>query len=149
MDVVFTEFSDIYLEYSWRWLNDPEIKLLTRVSDFSRIDQKEWYNSLIKRDDYLIWGIEVDSKPIGSCGLKGISDTECEYWGYIGEKDYWGKGIGKLLVAFAENIAIEKNIPSIWLKVSRMNLRALGLYKNRGYVIESEKNGLIKMRKDL
>lgn len=149
MKVVFTEFDELFLEYSWFWLNDPAIKRLLQADDFTQEDQRKWFESLKNRNDYLIWGIKLDTEPIGSCGLKSISANECEYWGYIGEKNYWGKGIGKIIMAYVEEKAIEKNLSSIWLKVTEANVRAIGLYEKYGYIIEFKKNGMIKMRKVL
>ena len=149
MEILFKEFDSIYLELSWKWLNDPEIKYLTNTSDFTREQQREWFDSLAELTDYLIWGLEADSVPIGVCGLKNITNIDCEYWGYIGEKQYWGIGIGKEMMLLLEAKARDFGKTSIWLEVIKENPKAISLYKKLGYSKEAESNDLIKMRKIL
>ena len=149
MEIQMVDYDYKFLQYSWDWLNDPEIKKLTNTNDFSIKDQREWFDNLNKSKDYLIWGILADSKPIGACGLKKITKKDCEYWGYIGEKLYWGKGIGKIMLNSLEQIAKEMNLKSIWLKVLKDNIRAINLYKKAGYEVEKEDHELIYMRKFL
>lgn len=147
-EIKLTKYSKKILENSWHWLNDPEIKQLTATPDFTKEEQLEWYHSLPRKNDYLIWGITFAKEPIGVCGLKNITDHDCEYWGYIGNKEYWGRGIGKIIMTKLEDIAKDLPVKSIWLKVIKENERAIALYKKMGYEIEKEKELLI-MRKYL
>ena len=41
--VAFVEYTEEFLDLSWEWLNDPEIKLLTMTPDFSREDQRAFF----------------------------------------------------------------------------------------------------------
>jgi len=126
------KYSRIYLEKSWDWLNDPEIKFLTNTPDFSRADQEKWYNDIQKKENYKIWGLSDEGKPIGIFGIKNIDFDEGfgEYWGFIGEKEYWGKGIGKLILKQIIEIAkTEFKLKEIYLKVLKGNLIAINLYK--------------------
>lgn len=149
MKIEFVCFDDIFLKYSWAWLNDPEIKLLTNTPDFSKEDQANWYDKIQGECEYLIWGIEADSEKIGVCGLKSFTVVDCEYWGYIGNKSYWGKGIGLQIMKAMEKKAKSLKLNSIWLKVIKDNERAIKLYHKNGFVIEESKNDLIVMRKML
>jgi len=128
-----------FLEKSWEWLNDPEIKQLTLTPDFSKEDQLNFYNSLPQKKDYWIKGIAEDGIPIGAMGLKNINKehSSAEYWGYIGEKEYWGKGIGKFVLKEAIRKTRELNLKKIYLKVSRKNLRARILYEKMGFKLKS------------
>ena len=148
-NISFKKFDEQFLELSWNWLNDPEIKILTNAPDITREKQKEWFNSLPNRNDYIIWGVEADSVPIGVFGLKNITDMDCEYWGYIGDKRFWGKGLGKIILFSIENKARDLGMSYIWLKVIKKNTRALSLYTKQGYVVEREKDSLLIMRKQL
>lgn len=139
----------IFLELSWGWLNDPQIKTLTNSSDFTREDQINWYNNLVHINNYKIWGIKYDDFPIGACGLKAISEFDAEYWGYIGEKQYWGMGFGNVILNLIEEKAEEMNLKSLWLRVSCNNLRAIRLYTKNGYIEELNENNLIIMRKSI
>lgn len=149
MRVQLREYTKEYLNLSWKWLNDNEIQKLTNTLPFTRKQQKEWFNSLNKFDDYFIWGIACEYKSIGACGLKKITNKDCEYWGYIGEKEYWGRGLGSDILALMINKAKELGLESVWLQVIKSNERAIKLYFKHGFSIESEKGSLIFMRKTL
>lgn len=142
-------FDLAFLELSCHWLSDPEVKALTNTPDFTREDQKKWFNNLPLEKDTLIWGIQFEDTKIGACGLRKITNTDCEYWGYIGEKTYWGKGIGTTVMQLLEQKARKMKLQSIWLKVVQDNARAIRLYQKQGYMVEEQTDNLIKMRKEL
>ena len=143
------KFDEIYLEMSWKWLNDPEIKKLTNTPDFKLDVQKKWFTQLKYKKDYKIWGLSFNGVPIGVCGIKNITKNDCEYWGYIGEKAYWGQGLGRGILVHMENAARKLVLDSIWLQVIKENERAIKLYQKLGYKKVEEKQGLIFMRKML
>lgn len=149
MKIKIIYYDKKFLNLSWDWLNDSEIKKLTNTPDFKKEDQVKWFESLIAKKDYFIWGVTVDEKPIGVCGIKKITQEDCEYWGYIGEKEYWGKGIGKVIINLMEEEAKKLNLKSIWLQVLENNERAVALYKKTGYIAEKTESGLIFMRKNI
>jgi len=132
-------YDEGFLECSWKWLNDPEIKTLTMTPDFSKVDQIKFFKSISSREDYKIWGLLLNGvRKVGACGLKNICENSAEYWGYIGEKDIWGKGIGCQMMSLVNAQAHDMGLQSLYLKVSRGNLRAIALYTKYGYQIESE-----------
>ena len=149
MKIQFLEFDRVFLEMSFQWLSDSTIKYLTMTPDITKENQEKWFASLPDKDDYYIRGIAVDDKPIGACGLKHITSTEGEYWGYIGEKDYCGKGIGGRMMAFIEEYAKSLGLRQIYLHVLKDNERAIRLYTKNGYRVVSEKDNLTKMTKQL
>lgn len=140
------EYGSEYLTYSWKWLNDDEIKYLTQTPTFSKEQQLEFFNSLPSRTNYFIKGIEYNGIPVGACGLKHITNTDAEYWGYIGEKAFWGKGIGQFALTYMIKKAQQKNLKSIYLKVIKENIRALNLYKKMGFLLERQENNMLIMR---
>lgn len=144
--LLIVEYSIQFIEPSWNWLNDPEIKKLTNTPNFSKEDQINFFHSLPERKNYYIKGIVYNEDPIGACGLKNITDTDAEYWGYIGEKEYWGKGLGKQIMNKMIEKAKELNLSSIYLKVISDNPRAISLYKKIGFEIENESDGVFFMR---
>lgn len=147
MKIEFEEYSRLYLDLSWIWLNDPEIKKLTNTPTFTKNDQETWFKSLESKPDYIVFGISADRKPIGVCGLKNISLIDCEYWGFIGDKAYWGKGIGKIVMQEMENRAKKLGLNSIWLKVVPQNTRAQKLYSKMAFIVEFQDEDMIYMRK--
>jgi len=150
MNIELVNYSKIFLELSWDWLSDPEIRVLTNTPIFTKNEQRIWFDSLNNRKDYIIWGIQVDNTPIGACRLKKITDKDCEFWCYIGEKKFWGKGIGTKVLEILINLAKNKNLSSIWLVVLKNNIRAIHLYEKFGFKKENESmDGLIKMKLNL
>lgn len=149
MNIEIVKFDTTFLEYSWKWLNDPEIREMTNTPYFNKKEQENWYHRIHVTDSYLIWGIQIDKIPIGACGLKNISKIDCEYWGYIGEKEYWGNGVGSFILQKLIEKAFEMKIQSIWLKVLKSNKRAIRLYEKMEFSLEKESESFIYMRKRL
>ena len=77
--LTFSRFDERFLEKSWQWLRDPEVKRLTMTPDFTRDQQLSWFRGLPAKKDYLIWGLLCDEIPIGAMGLKNVTETEAEY----------------------------------------------------------------------
>jgi RimJ/RimL family protein N-acetyltransferase len=121
------------LEKSWAWLQDPEVKRLTMTPEFTRAQQNAFFASLPHRNDYLIWSVLLGTEIIGAAGLKNHRGTRAEYWGYIGEKQLWGKGLGSSLVQAVEKRAVDAGFCSLDLRVAHDNLRAIRLYEKFGF----------------
>jgi RimJ/RimL family protein N-acetyltransferase len=149
LKIEIVPFDVSFLELSWEWLNDKEIKILTNTPDFDRKQQRQWFETLKYKRDYLIWGIQFMDIKIGVCGLKNITNKECEYWGYIGNKDYWAIGLGRQMLQSMELKASELGTSRIWLKVIDSNIRAKSLYLNYGFSIESVHGNMIIMGKPI
>lgn len=147
MIISFVDYDKEYCELSWGWLNDSEIKKLTMTPSFTRESQENWFDSLRQRTDYLIWGIECNNKPIGALGMKNIDyvDKSGEYFGYIGEKEYWSKGIGTFMMEYIIKKAMESKLNKIYLKVSKFNERAIKLYLKNEFQICEETGECLKM----
>lgn len=141
-----TKYDEAFLKKSWDWLNDPEIRSLTLTPEFSKEAQSAFFKSIPNRIDYWIKGIAEDGMPIGAMGLKKIdfSARTAEYWGYIGEREYWGRGIGKFILGEAIQHAKTLKLNSIYLIVAKNNVRAKALYKKLGFELESEVDGVEK-----
>ena len=146
---MFVDYSEIFLHKSWDWLNDQEIKELTMTPNFTKEQQYIFFDSLSNRTNYFIKGIVYDSVLIGVCGLKNITEQDGEYWGYIGEKNYWGKGIGIDIIDFIIEKAKQLNLKSLYLNVSDANIRAQRLYLKKGFDVESRNGGVIKMTRTI
>lgn len=136
--ISFVKFNRDFLQKSYFWLSNPEIRRLTDTPSISRDGQEQWFRSLSSKKDYYIKGILADNYPIGAVGIKNITAVQGEYWGYIGEKSYWGKGVGKAMVEEMVHVAKRDfNLKILYLKVVVDNIRALSLYKRIGFIINN------------
>lgn len=142
MRIQFVEYDNDYLNYSWVWLNDPEIKALVLAPEITKEGQKQWFNKLRFRNDYYIWGVKNDDVRIGVVGIKNIDMRKKagEYFGYIGDKNFWGMGIGANMIKHIIEFAKTKQLSKIYLKVSRNNTRAIHLYEKQGFILNSIKS---------
>jgi len=129
-------YDERLLAKSWEWLRDPEIKLLTDTPDFTPAAQRAWFDSLAHRKDYLVWGIEVDGMPVGAFGLKHVTSDDAEYWGYLGERTFWGQGIGQWMLERARVEARRLGLRRLHLRVLRENTRAIAAYRRFGFRID-------------
>lgn len=146
------DYTEEVLNKSWNWLNDPEIKELTNTPDFTKEDQKNWFSKLQQMENYYIKGISFGGKIIGVAGLKKIDTNKknAEYFGYIGEKQFWGKGLSKQILSEISYIAKENlNLESIYLNVVSNNIRAIKAYGNFGFKIDSIIKDNVKMSLNL
>ncbi len=107
------------------------------TSPFTREEQQRFFRSLPERRCYDVWGVFLEGYGvIGAAGLKNQDDSAAEYWGYIGEKQFWGAGLGRKLIAAVETKARVLGIVDLFLKVSRNNERAVSLYQKTGFNID-------------
>ncbi|MFP7656879.1 GNAT family N-acetyltransferase [Chryseobacterium proteolyticum] len=142
------DYTKDILEKSWIWLNDPEIKRLTNTPDFTKEDQKKWFEQLETLENYYIKGVAFDGNIIGAAGLKRIDPSlkNAEYFGYIGEKQYWGQGLSKFILEEICRSAKEKyKLTTIYLNVVPDNIRAIKAYENFGFRIDSIVKDNVKM----
>lgn len=147
--LLLLDFTRVFLDKSWVWLNDPYIKYYTVTPRITRIEQDSWYNSLKDRNDYFVWGVAYGNIPIGACGLKKVNSSTAEYWGYIGEKKYHRHGFGCLMMAQVELIACQKGFDKLILKVIPDNIPAIKLYLKRGFIETSRDTTFIYMEKKM
>ncbi|HVZ55438.1 MAG TPA: GNAT family N-acetyltransferase [Chitinophagaceae bacterium] len=140
--IELVDYSRQYLDLSWAWLNDPEIKRLTVTPDFTRENQLAFFEKIPQRTDYWVKGVAYDQHPVGVVGIKHITKVDGEYWGYIGDKEYWGKGIGKFMLDQAVRKARELRLKSLYLYVADYNERAKSVYIKYGFVFENAREGL-------
>lgn len=143
------EFDISFLNKSWKWLNDEELQKLIISPRISKKQQEEWFYSLKNKKNYYIKGIEYNGEKIGVLGLKNITQNKGEYFGYIGEREYWGLGIGKAMLKYIEEYSRKIKLKKIYLKVLKNNQRAFFLYKKLGYKTIEVQESIYIMEKDV
>lgn len=140
---------DAFISYKWR--NDPDIWLFTGNKPNVLVTPKieiEWIKKAIKEKDSARFAITVDDEYIGNIQITNITSSEQgEYHIFIGEKKYWGKGIGTLatyqIIRYAKEIL---KLKLLYLYVNPLNIGAIRLYEKCGFKKISDE---IKMIYDL
>lgn len=151
-NVRLVPFDRRFLDLSWQWLNDPEIKQLTLTPDFTRKDQEQFFESLPTRTDYHVWGVEIlEGLPIGAGGIKNIVGNSGEFWCYIGERDWWGAGIGGEILTLCEEKARGLGVRDILMIAAKDNFRSIQAFRKIGFVADEtfHEEGLVRLTKVL
>ena len=125
-------------ETYYRWINDTEITdNLLIIPPKTLNEEAQWVQGVKDRDNSIIFNIRAeDDGLIGNIGLEAISSVNrnAEFGILIGEKEYWGRGIGteatKLILLYGFYYL---NLHSIFLKVYAFNKRAIKAYEKAGF----------------
>ena len=138
---------DAYISVMWR--NDPEVFKYTGNTYKNEIlleTELQWIRSVIKNKNEYRCAIEVDELYVGNIYLTDIDEQSAQYHIFIGNKDYWGKGVAKsasiLMLDYAfSNLRLKK----VYLSVHFENKNALYLYKKLGFIEVDRKDDFIEM----
>lgn len=131
---------------SWKWRNDPEVWKQTgrKWNNVVTYDiERDWIKKVRKENDSIRFAICVgDSKEyIGNIQLTNIKKGSAKFHLFIGDKKFWGKGIGsratELLIEQAKSL---KTLREIRLSVKVDNKAAIKIYNKAGFVIEKKDN---------
>lgn len=128
-----------------KWKNDEEIfKFLGGgYRPTSMTQQRKWIEKMAENTQeeqrYII--INEEAKKVGFIGLYSISpiNRTCSLGIYIGEKQYWGKGVASRAYRALERYAKQYiNIRKIKLEVVKENFNAIKMYEKLGFSICGE-----------
>ena len=124
------------------WLNDPETNkyLGTRVRNGTDLKfNEEWFDKYEKDSSREIFTVTHKGKPIGQVGLTSINpnDRNAELYVVIGEKEYRGRGLGKIMVGFILDYGFRvRGLHRIGLTVHVENVAAIRCYEGCGFSSE-------------
>lgn len=143
---------DAYTSYRWR--NIPELWIHTEFRATREItpeDELAWIEKVTIDPTSARFAILADGVYVGNIYLTNIENGTGKYHIFIGEKDYWGKGIARrasvLIIDYGKS---ELGLRAIVLGVMQGNGAAYHLYESLGFVRTDEKEGdFIIMRLDL
>lgn len=138
---------------SYKWRNDADIWKYTEYRPDRHISpemEEEWLKSKLTKINEKRFAIclEENDRYIGNVQLLEIEKGNASYHIFIGERDFWGKGISqkatKLILSYAFS---ELNLENVLLEVNPLNVAALTVYGKIGFVPvgENESNGFFKM----
>lgn len=124
-------------QISFKWRNDPEVFKYTGNTYSNLITYEtelNWIKKVINNPDEARFAIEVEGRYIGNIYLTNINELSAEYHIFIGDKTFWGKGIGEkaslLIIEYGFKIL---NLRNIFLNVRHENKRAISLYQKIGF----------------
>jgi len=141
--------------YFKKWWHDKELITLTsrNFKPLSDDDFEKYFkamlnsNSKSKSKSNHYYMIFFDGRVVGNVSLVKSSNGFYEVQIVIGEKDFWGMGIGSLALDNLLNIANKKKIKKIKLAVRSENKRAINLYKKFNFVEYLKTKEYIYMKK--
>lgn len=140
---------DAYTSVKWR--NDPEVFKYTGNTYKNEIlleTELAWIKKVMHNENEYRCAILVEETYVGNIYLTDIAEGKANYHIFIGNKDFWGKGVAKKASELIIEHAFETlQLNEIHLRVKKLNDRALNLYKSLGFSIDSEDDEWISMSK--
>lgn len=139
MNVLLRKLKIEDADISYKWRNDREIWNYTENQPDKVItldDERNWIKKILSRemDIRMAICVEKSNTYVGNIYLIQLSESIYEYHIFIGDKDYWSKGI-----AYNASIQLfEKFLPALGnikvvLKVHVDNKPAIKLYNALGF----------------
>ena len=124
-------------------LREPE-----ELEDMTREQEEEFIENMNESDCNLFIVARKDDKIIGNLGFTGSTLKRYCHQGEFGMsvlKEYWGQGIGSLLLEALLEWTADRDITRISLRVDTDNTKAIGLYQKFGFT----KEGILRRKKRL
>jgi len=131
--------SDIELKV--KWYNDPVVNKTLIIDEPLELEKSlKWFDTVASDDNRRDFVIEtVDGEPMGITGLLGINRKHgiAECFCVIGEKKFWGKGIGTLDHSLLVQYAFEQlGLNKIWAVIYTDNVAIIRIVEKLGFKIE-------------
>lgn len=127
---------------SWSWRNDSEIWKYTgsKPDKFITCEiESNWIENVLNQHDSKRFAILADNTYVGNVQLTSITDVDAEYHIFIGDKNYWGKGIAGIatsqILRYAKNIL---NLQKVYLHVNSENKNAIRTYEKCNFIKVNE-----------
>lgn len=122
-------------QYFAKWWRDKELIDLTSGDHGPLSDEeiKEQTQEMINDTNSYHWMIKADDRIVGHVNLNRLDNEKTEMQIVIGEKEYWGKGIGQEASREVLRKAKDLNYQKIYIEVRPENTRAIRLYEKLGF----------------
>ena len=126
------------------WLNDPEIVRLSeqRFKTHTEETCRAWLSNYMGHRFNRIWAIEVEvlsetgkqeRMHVGNVtALADPNNSTCEVSNLIGEKSYWGMGIGTEACRQAINAMLDEGYRKVWIGTLSVNKGELRIMEKLG-----------------
>ncbi|RLD71458.1 MAG: N-acetyltransferase [Bacteroidetes bacterium] len=136
---------------SYKWRNDPEVWRLTG----SRPDivitpeiETSWIKKVLKDPTCRRFAICIagSDEYIGNVQLTNITKQDAEFHIFIGEKKYWGRGIGyKATIELSRITRKHLSLKQIYLYVKPENTAAVKIYEKAGFRFVGEEKMILEL----
>ena len=138
---------DAYTSVIWR--NDPDVFKFTGNTYNHEItidSELNWIRKVINNAVEYRCAILANDIYVGIIYLTNIEQGKAEYHIFLGNKEFWGKGVAyKASLLILEYGFIKLKLNSITLKVNKENMSAYNLYKKLGFVDINSEEGWVEM----
>lgn len=142
--------ADAYTSVKWR--NDPEVFKYTGNTYKSEIlleTELNWIRKVMANENEHRCAILADNVYVGNIYLTDITKESAHYHIFIGNKDYWGKGVAKQaseqILKYAFDVL---KIKAVYLRVKKQNVSAFHLYLKLGFIERKEDANWVEMVKE-
>ena len=140
-------------QVSFRWRNDSEIWTYTEFKPKHKISLKteeDWLKNKLSNTNEKRFAICLinSNRYIGNIQLIDVNANKGHYHLFIGEKEFWGKGIAQQATLLILNYAFfDLGLKQVELEVNLANLAAIAVYKKMGFVRGrlNDSTGFMKM----
>lgn len=151
MDIYLRELREDDALISYKWRNNPSIWKYTGSKPDKIITPEielAWIRIVLQRNNERRCAICLKSNDeyIGNVQLTNIINNKAEFHIFIGNAQYWGKGIGKNATTLMLDIGFnELHLEEIYLFVDPNNQPAVNAYISCGFKIKNNKKNKMKM----
>jgi RimJ/RimL family protein N-acetyltransferase len=148
-DIALRPLCDEHLPLLYKWNADPEVVYWVDTTTFDEENVRDIYGDVSQNE--LLFIIEINGIPIGDFWLQRINSSEIseKYIGLdvrridtlIGEKNYWGQGIGSVVLGIIIDFAFGKeNIDVLYCFTADYNIRGQKTLIKHGFELCEEKD---------
>jgi glycosyltransferase involved in cell wall biosynthesis/RimJ/RimL family protein N-acetyltransferase len=134
---------------SYQWRNDSEVWKFTGSRPNIEITQEiesEWIDRILKDEKSKRFAILCDNQYVGNVQLTNIENNAAEFHIFIGNKNFWGKGISQLatyqILYYAKEVL---KLSEIYLHVKQKNIAAVKSYQRNNFIVIEENSDDVKM----
>lgn len=135
---------------SVKWRNAPEVFKYygnTYKNEIALETEFNWIRKVIAKENEYRCAVLANDVYVRNICLTSITKESAHYHIFIGDKEYWGKGVAKkaskLILQYAFQILKLKNV---LLRVKKQNAAAYHLYCKLGFVAENDDGEWIEMK---
>jgi RimJ/RimL family protein N-acetyltransferase len=124
------------------WLNDPDVKrYLSLYNPLSHAQEEKWFEDLahhsIAEQPLMIEVLdEQEWKAVGNISFINVDQQSrnAELGVFIGDKEFWGKGIGTKAISLMLDYGFKTlNFHRVYLRVFEPNKRGIHCYEKIGF----------------